>query len=58
MAQIHHLNCVEINSPFGSRAIGHCLLLQENDKLILIDTGIGLLDVQNPAERIGKNSLI
>jgi len=29
-------------------------LLRENDKLILIDTGIGLLDIQNPTERIGQ----
>ncbi|WP_339678222.1 MBL fold metallo-hydrolase [Cyclobacterium marinum] len=54
MTKVHHLNCVEIQSPFGSRAIGHCLLIETTEKLILIDTGIGLLDTQNPAERIGE----
>lgn len=54
MVQIHHLNCVEIQSPAGGRAIGHCLLLETADKLILIDTGIGLIDTQMPVERIGQ----
>ncbi len=30
------------------------MLVSENDKLILIDTGIGLLDTLNPIERIGQ----
>ena len=54
MPQIHHLNCVKIVSPVNDNVCGHCLLIQENDKLILIDTGIGLLDIQNPQERIGQ----
>uniref|UniRef100_UPI0025B850B8 MBL fold metallo-hydrolase n=1 Tax=Chryseobacterium sp. TaxID=1871047 RepID=UPI0025B850B8 len=52
--QLYHLNCVEIDSPMGSKAIGHCLLIKKNNNLILIDTGIGLLDIQNPEKRIGK----
>lgn len=54
MIQIHHLNCVKIVSPVNDNVCGHCLLIQENDKLILIDTGIGLLDIQKPLERIGQ----
>jgi len=54
MPQIHHLNCVKIVSPVNDNVCGHCLLIQENDKLILVDTGIGLLDIQNPEERIGQ----
>lgn len=54
MVKVHHLNCVEIQSPVGSRAIGHCLLLETKDNLVLVDIGIGLLDTQNPEERIGK----
>jgi len=30
-------------------------LLKEDDRLVLIDTGIGLLDTQNPIERIGQD---
>lgn len=54
MTEIYHLNCVKIVSPINDNVCGHCLLLKENDKLILIDTGIGLLDVLNPIERIGQ----
>jgi hypothetical protein len=53
MTEIHHLNCVKIVSPINDNVCGHCLLLKENDKLILVDTGIGLLDTLNPVERIG-----
>ena len=54
MAKVHHLNCVKIVTPVNDNVCGHCLLIQENDKLILIDTGIGLLDIQQPLERIGQ----
>jgi glyoxylase-like metal-dependent hydrolase (beta-lactamase superfamily II) len=54
MPQLFHLNCVHIVSPINDSVSGHCLLVQDGDKLVLIDTGIGLLDTQNPEERIGK----
>lgn len=54
MTEIHHLNCVKIVSPVNDNVCGHCILIKENDKLILIDTGIGLLDIQQPLERIGQ----
>lgn len=54
MTEIYHLNCVKIVSPVNDNVCGHCLLIKENDKLILIDTGIGLLDIQQPLERIGQ----
>jgi len=54
MVEIHHLNCVKIVSLFNDNVCGHCLLLNENNKLVLVDTGIGLLDTLNPIERIGQ----
>lgn len=54
MKNLHHLNCVRIISPVNDNVCGHCLLLQEQGKLILIDTGIGLLDTLMPEERIGR----
>ena len=54
MMKIHHMNCVEIHSPGYGRAIGHCLLLETPQRLVLIDAGIGLMDTQNPFARIGK----
>lgn len=54
MTGLYHLNCLKIVSSLNDNVCGHCLLLKENDRLILIDTGIGLLDIQNPIERIGQ----
>jgi len=53
MTKVYHLNCVQIESPAGS-AIGHCLLLEEVDNLILIDAGIGLLESREPEKHMGK----
>ena len=53
MSKIHHLNCVKIESPLGS-AIGHCMLIEENNKLTLIDSGIGFLESKEPEKRLGK----
>lgn len=53
MAEVFHLNCVKIVSPINDNVGGHCLLVNENNKLVLVDTGIGLLDTRNPVERIG-----
>lgn len=54
MTKIYHLNCVKIVSPVNDNVCGHCFLFREGDQLILIDSGIGLLDIQNPVERIGQ----
>ena len=35
----------------------HCLLLEEDGHLALVDTGFGLLDVQNPVKRIGQDKI-
>lgn len=54
MTKIYHLNCVRIVLPDSQDLPGHCLLIEYNNKLALVDTGIGLLDTQNPQERIGQ----
>ncbi|AZA83248.1 MBL fold hydrolase [Chryseobacterium lactis] len=53
MKKIHHINCVKITIPMNDDVIGHCLLIQEDDKLLLIDTGLGIQDVEYPNERLG-----
>lgn len=35
-------------------AIGHCLLLEKNGKLALIDSGIGLAETKDPEKKLGK----
>ncbi len=54
MFTIHHINCGTLVVPSYPTVVCHCLLLQEGPHLALIDTGIGLLDVRNPVERLGQ----
>jgi glyoxylase-like metal-dependent hydrolase (beta-lactamase superfamily II) len=55
--RIHHLNCGILHAPPGPRAACHCLLLEADGRLALIDTGIGLEDVARPVERIGQPAI-
>src|SRR3954468_13097350 len=63
--RIHHLNCVT-SCPLGGRLMDsrtpgvlergalccHCLLVESGNELVLVDTGFGLRDVQNPRSRL------
>ncbi|HEY1187772.1 MAG TPA: MBL fold metallo-hydrolase [Gemmata sp.] len=53
MTRIHHLNCGTLHAPPNPAAACHCLLLEDASGLALVDTGIGLLDVRSPRDRIG-----
>ena len=67
---VHHLNCAtqcviggRLVSGHGSlwqRAplVDHCLLLETSSGLVLVDTGLGVQDIENPLERLGKRFLI
>ena len=66
MIAIHHLNCIS-SCPLGGRWMDglspsvlqrgslccHCLLLETDHGLVLVDTGFGLRDVQDPRSRLG-----
>lgn len=61
--QIHHLNC-GCMCPLGgalfdgfsrgltARLVCHCLLIETEQGLVLVDTGFGLQDVQSPTSRL------
>ncbi|MED5617682.1 MBL fold metallo-hydrolase [Ideonella sp. BN130291] len=63
--RIHHLNCIS-SCPLGGRLMDgrtpsvlqrgqlccHCLLLETDQGLVLVDTGFGLKDVRNPRQRL------
>jgi glyoxylase-like metal-dependent hydrolase (beta-lactamase superfamily II) len=65
MIAIHHLNCIS-SCPLGGRWMDgrspsvlqrgslccHCLLLETDHGLVLVDTGFGLRDVQDPRSRL------
>jgi glyoxylase-like metal-dependent hydrolase (beta-lactamase superfamily II) len=54
MNKIHHINCGTLIVEGYPTVVCHCLLLEDQSGLALIDSGIGLLDVQNPVERLGQ----
>lgn len=65
LGRIHHLNCISM-CPLGGKLMDgrskglssklscHCLLIETNDGLVLVDTGFGLHDVAHPAQRLSK----
>lgn len=48
--KIHHLNCMSYT--LGVPEITHCLLIETNDGLVLVDTGLGTQDYTNPSRRV------
>lgn len=55
--KIHHLNCGVLHAPPSPQASCHCVLLESEGRLILIDTGIGLKDIANSLERVGQTAI-
>jgi glyoxylase-like metal-dependent hydrolase (beta-lactamase superfamily II) len=45
--KIHHLNCMSFH--FGVDSITHCLLIETAKGLVLVDSGLGLTDYENPS---------
>jgi glyoxylase-like metal-dependent hydrolase (beta-lactamase superfamily II) len=67
--RVHHMNCVTA-CPLGGylmdgmsannlrgRLSSHCLLLEMDRTLVLVDTGYGLRDVRDPRSRLAKTFL-
>ncbi|WP_219508385.1 MBL fold metallo-hydrolase [Nonomuraea ceibae] len=61
--KIHHLNCGSVRrieptyqGPPGAHAVNHCLLAEtESAGLVLVETGLGLADVRDPAGSLGAD---
>lgn len=65
--RIHHLNCIS-SCPLGGKLMdagpetilqrghltNHCLLIEGNSELILVDTGFGLQDIAHPHSRLSE----
>ncbi len=63
--RIHHINCgtmcpvcEKLINGHGSllkpaRMVCHCLLIESRDGLVLVDTGLGTQDLNNPQGRLG-----
>lgn len=46
--RVHHLNCGTIHTHVRYPGVTHCLLIETNDELVLVDTGFGLRDYTDP----------
>ena len=57
MTTVLHLNCGWLHAPPNPRASCHCLLVETPAGLALVDTGIGLLDIKDPAGRVGPEAI-
>lgn len=67
--KVHHLNCATLRPPGGrwvdgsARARGfaklvcHCLLVESDAGLVLVDSGLGLADLKDPVGRLGRRFL-
>jgi glyoxylase-like metal-dependent hydrolase (beta-lactamase superfamily II) len=61
--RVHHLNCVTMCPPIagavGPRGhmVAHCLLVESEAGLVLVDTGIGRDDLADPGRRLGRGFL-
>ena len=68
--RIHHLNCGTmcpvsaklVNGDGGlfapARMVCHCLLIETDDGLVLVDTGLGLDDVAQGKKRLGSGFML
>jgi len=66
--RVHHLNCATLRPPCAKiingtggffsrgRLVCHCLLVETEDGLVLVDTGLGLGDVKDPSP-LGRQAL-
>ncbi|MGC9671286.1 MBL fold metallo-hydrolase [Planosporangium sp. 12N6] len=67
--RIHHLNCATMCPPSrrlvngtgglfeAGRMVCHCLLVETDDGLVLVDSGFGTADVRDPAASLGARFL-
>jgi glyoxylase-like metal-dependent hydrolase (beta-lactamase superfamily II) len=65
--RLHHLNAIS-TCPLGGKLMDartdsivrrgelccHCILIEDHDQLVLVDTGLGLLDVADPPSRLSR----
>ena len=56
--KVHHLNCGTMYPLGGPRVVCHVLLVETDNGLVLVDTGHGWHDCDDPARRVGPMRFI
>ncbi|MGF6881204.1 MULTISPECIES: MBL fold metallo-hydrolase [Nocardia] len=52
--KVHHLNCATFRlPPFRRQLVGHCLLIEMADYLVLVDSGYGLQAIRHSKQVLG-----
>ena len=52
--RIHHLNCATMRPPAVHEMVTHCLLVETESGLVLVDAGYGTDDIDRTRERLGS----
>lgn len=60
--RVHHLNCATLVPPLSGtfrnegfdHLVCHCLLVESDQGLVLVDTGFGTADLADPVNRLGR----
>ena len=64
--RVHHLNCATLclplgpwvtgnkEGPYAGKLVCHCLLIETEDGLVLVDAGLGLEDIAHVRQRLGR----
>lgn len=50
--RVHHLNCTTIHTNLPYPGVTHCLLIEGEDSLTLVDTGFGIRDYASPSRHV------
>ena len=64
MTLIHHLSCATMCPGAGRlglvprELVAHCLLVETGDRLVLVDTGFGVDDIEQGVRRLGPAPLV
>ncbi|AWB93965.1 MBL fold metallo-hydrolase [Aeromicrobium chenweiae] len=56
--RVRHLNCATFSPPLVGEVVCHVLLLETDEGLVLVDTGLGLDDYAAPKGRMGPTRLL
>lgn len=58
--KVHHVNCATLCPPFARRLVNregclvvHCLIVETGEGLVVVDTGIGTRDLEDPRKLLG-----